>query len=258
MKIHKFVQLTVGSAVLAAAASLLLADAAEAGSLMKPSFAAEPMATQMKLKADKTLKRSRLVDVDAAMIAESILPKGLEKAADRAEQSARLAGRVTFELFPDVTVTLSAKHVEDAFSGGVVWRGDINANDYGILVVNNGNITGSIEAGGRSFIIEPTGFWKSPATGAIYPSGWNVKVPKFDLDLTVSPVMNEQELDTRGTTMIVYWEGACEVKGKAGGADVLGRAYVELVGYDRSHDSPNLAYFLMGNQFEFPPKSIFG
>ena len=116
----------------------------------------------------------------------------------------------------------------------------------------------STPLGKSDFIIEPTGFWKSPQTGAIYPSGWNVKVPKFDLDLTVSPVMNEQELDTRGTTMIVYWEGACEVKGKAGGADVLGRAYVELVGYDRSHDSPNLAYFLMGNQFEFPPKSIFG
>jgi len=70
--------------------------------------------------------------------------------------------------------------------------------------------------------------------------------------------MENQELDTRGTTMIVYWEGACEVRGKSDGADVLGRAYVELVGYDRSHDSPNLAYFLMGNQFEFPSKSIFG
>ncbi len=33
------------------------------------------------------------------------------------------------------------------------------------------------------------------------------------------------------------------------GEDVRGRAYIELVGYDRSHDSPNLAYFLMGNQF---------
>jgi hypothetical protein len=58
--------------------------------------------------------------------------------------------------------------------------------------------------------------------------------------------------------MIIYWEGACEVEGKAGEADVKGRAYVELVGYDRSHDQPNLAYFLMGNQFEFPPKSFFG
>ncbi len=116
----------------------------------------------------------------------------------------------------------------------------------------------STALGKSDFTIEPTGFWKSPHTGATYPSGWKLNVPKFDLELTVTPVMDDQELDTRGTTMIVYWEGACKVKGKSGGADVLGHAYVELVGYDRSHDSPNLAYFLMGNQFEFPSKSFFG
>jgi hypothetical protein len=47
--------------------------------------------------------------------------------------------------------------------------------------------------------------------------------------------------------MIVYWEGACRVKGTDKSTN--GKAYVELVGYDRSHDAPNLAYFLMGNQF---------
>jgi predicted secreted hydrolase len=133
--------------------------------------------------------------------------------------------------------------------------GGVSDFSSGTYVDKNGD---SIALGRSDFTIEPTGFWKSPHTEATYPSGWNVKVPKFDLDLTVTPVMENQELDTRGTTMIVYWEGACEVRGKATGADVLGRAYVELVGYDRSHDSPNLAYFLMGNQFEFPPKSIFG
>lgn len=109
----------------------------------------------------------------------------------------------------------------------------------------------------EDFTIEPTGFWKSPNTGATYPSGWKVKCPRFGLDLVVKPVIEDQELDTRGTTMIVYWEGACEVSGKAGEFEVVGRAYVELVGYDRSHDQPNLAYFLMGNQFEFPAKSFF-
>ena len=107
------------------------------------------------------------------------------------------------------------------------------------------------------FTIEPTGFWKSPLTNAVYPSGWNLRVPKFDLDLCVTPVLQDQELDTRGTTMIVYWEGACEVGGKSKNEETKGRAYVELVGYDRSHDQPNLAYFLMGNNFEFPPKSFF-
>jgi predicted secreted hydrolase len=133
--------------------------------------------------------------------------------------------------------------------------GGVSDFSSGTFVHKDGEFT---PLGKTDFTIEPTGFWKSPHTEATYPSGWNVKVPKYNLDLIVKPVMENQELDTRGTTMIVYWEGACEVRGKADGADVLGRAYVELVGYDRSHDSPNLAYFLMGNQFEFPAKSFFG
>ncbi len=133
--------------------------------------------------------------------------------------------------------------------------GGVSNFSSGNFVDKNGDFT---PLSHKDFEIEPTGFWKSPNTKATYPSGWKVKVPKFDLDLTITPVMNDQELDTRGTTMIIYWEGACEVTGKANGEDVRGRAYIELVGYDRSHDSPNLAYFLMGNQFEFPSRTIFG
>jgi hypothetical protein len=55
----------------------------------------------------------------------------------------------------------------------------------------------------EDFSIETTGFWKSPQTQATYPSGWKVKLPKYDLDLTVEPVMPDQEIDSRGTTMIV-------------------------------------------------------
>lgn len=100
------------------------------------------------------------------------------------------------------------------------------------------------------FTIEPIGYWKSPHSGATYPSGWKLSVPKIALDLTVTPVMEDQELDSRGSTMIIYWEGACVVEGKAGDAPISGRAYVELVGYDRSHESPNLATFLAGSRFE--------
>jgi predicted secreted hydrolase len=125
----------------------------------------------------------------------------------------------------------------------------------GTFVAKDGEFT---PLGHEDFTIEPTGFWRSESTEAVYPSGWKLKVPKFDLDLTVTPAMQNQELDTRGTTMIVYWEGACEVIGKSGENDIKGRAYVELVGYDRSHDNPNLAYFLMGNHFDFPSKSFFG
>lgn len=129
--------------------------------------------------------------------------------------------------------------------------GGVSDFSSGTFVDKDGNST---HLTNRDFTIEPTGFWKSPRTEATYPSGWKLKVPKFGLDLTVVPVIKDQELDTRGTTMIVYWEGACRVESE----NVGGRAYVELVGYDRSHDSPNLAHFLMGNSFEFPSKSFFG
>jgi predicted secreted hydrolase len=133
--------------------------------------------------------------------------------------------------------------------------GGVSSFSSGSFIDKDGNAT---HLTNQDFTIEPTGFWKSPRTKAVYPSGWKLKVPKFDLDLTVTPIIEDQELDTRGTTMIVYWEGACEVSGSVQGEQTTGKTYVELVGYDRSHDSPNLAYFLMGNSFEFPPKSIFG
>lgn len=129
--------------------------------------------------------------------------------------------------------------------------GGVSDFSSGNFVDEHGNATYLAR---EDFIIEPFGYWKSPRTNAVYPSGWRLKVPKVDLDLTITPVLENQELDTRGTTMIIYWEGACAVQGNHSD----GRAYVELVGYDRSHDAPNLAYFLMGNDFEFPPKSFFG
>jgi predicted secreted hydrolase len=122
--------------------------------------------------------------------------------------------------------------------------GEVAPFSSGTLVDKNGNFTHLTH---EDFKIEPTDYWESPNTKATYPSSWKLTVPKFDLNLTVTPVIQNQELDTRGTTMIVYWEGACRVKGTDKSTN--GKAYVELVGYDRSHDAPNLAYFLMGNQF---------
>lgn len=96
------------------------------------------------------------------------------------------------------------------------------------------------------FEIRPIAYWTSPHSGAIYPAGWQIKIPKLGIDIRVEPLLNDQELDTRGTTVIVYWEGACSVKGKRDNSELSGRAYVELVGYDRSHESVGLTEFLFG------------
>ena len=110
----------------------------------------------------------------------------------------------------------------------------------------------------EDFELEPTARWRSPHTGATYPSGWRLRVPRVGVDVTVTPVLKDQELDTRGTTMIVYWEGACAVEGTRGDNVVRGRAYVELVGYDRSHESPSLTAFLFGGALDRRWRSVFG
>jgi predicted secreted hydrolase len=110
----------------------------------------------------------------------------------------------------------------------------------------------------EDFALETMGHWQSPRTKATYPSGWRLRVPRFDIDVTVQPVMKNQELDTRGTTMIVYWEGACAVRGRHGNEPTTGRAYVELVGYDRSHEQPSLTAFLFGGALDQRWRSIFG
>ncbi|HKP72973.1 MAG TPA: lipocalin family protein [Pyrinomonadaceae bacterium] len=108
------------------------------------------------------------------------------------------------------------------------------------------------------FVLEPTAHWKSPHTGATYPGGWRLRVARFGVDVEINPVLPDQELDTRGTTMIVYWEGACAVSGRHGDAETDGRAYVELVGYDRSHEQPSITTFLFGGALDRRWRSIFG
>lgn len=100
------------------------------------------------------------------------------------------------------------------------------------------------------FEIETLSTWTSPRTGAVYPANCKVRVPKLDIDINITPSIADQELDTRGTTMVVYWEGCCDVAGTKAGVSITGRAYVELVGYDRSHENADLATFLFGTQIE--------
>jgi predicted secreted hydrolase len=80
--------------------------------------------------------------------------------------------------------------------------------------------------------------WKSAKSGASYPMGWTVEVPAFNVTLELSPVLEDQELVTRGSTGITYWEGAVDVEGSFGGTPVQGDGYVEMTGYDRAFRAP--------------------
>ena len=67
--------------------------------------------------------------------------------------------------------------------------------------------------------------------------GWRVSVPAFGLSVTVSPAMRNQELITRASTNVTYWEGAVDVTGSSGNVVVSGVGYVEMTGYERAFRS---------------------
>ena len=71
-----------------------------------------------------------------------------------------------------------------------------------------------------------TNYWQSPL-GGTYPSGWTMKIPKYDIQLNIEPIMKDQELDVS----IRYWEGAVEIDGNYQGTTISGKGYVELTGY---------------------------
>ena len=83
-----------------------------------------------------------------------------------------------------------------------------------------------------AFTVEVTDRWTSPATGADYPAGWTIDIPsEGDLVIELRPTVAAQELDTRATTGVVYWEGSQVVEGTRAGTPISGEAYVELTGY---------------------------
>lgn len=74
---------------------------------------------------------------------------------------------------------------------------------------------------------EATSRWVSPRTRADYPIGWRIQTPAGTF--SVHPLLEDQELDSRGSTGAVYWEGLSELRDSQGRA--VGRGYLELTGY---------------------------
>ncbi|HEY6570130.1 MAG TPA: lipocalin family protein [Candidatus Limnocylindrales bacterium] len=99
---------------------------------------------------------------------------------------------------------------------------------YGTLVDADGSTT---DLGADDFSVEVTDEWTSPATGATYPAAWRVRVPSQALEIDLRPTVAQQELDTRATTGVVYWEGSQVVTATRDGRRLGGQAYVELTGY---------------------------
>ncbi|MBK1687031.1 lipocalin-like domain-containing protein [Rubrivivax gelatinosus] len=78
-------------------------------------------------------------------------------------------------------------------------------------------------------VFTPGRRWASPATRAEYPVEWQVDTPAGRW--RVRALLDGQELDSRGGTGAVYWEGLSELLDGAGRR--VGLGYLEMTGYSR-------------------------
>jgi predicted secreted hydrolase len=99
---------------------------------------------------------------------------------------------------------------------------------YGTLVEPSGKTR---HLGREDLSVTVNGTWTSAATGATYPADWTIRLPGEDLEINLVPTVPQQELDTRLTTGVIYWEGSQVVRATHGGDPLGGEAYVELTGY---------------------------
>ena len=109
---------------------------------------------------------------------------------------------------------LTAFRVRDA-RGRALWTGgSLRSADGRLWTAPNGAVAFE---NGRT--------WRSPRTGAVYPVAPTVRLrtPAGERRWALTPLFDDQELDSRPSGGPVYWEGAVRVPG--------GRGYLELTGY---------------------------
>ena len=73
----------------------------------------------------------------------------------------------------------------------------------------------------------PLRWWTSPLGQTRYPVQWRVNTPAGPFE--VRALLDHQELDSRGSTGAIYWEGLCALH--AGTGDAVGAGYLEMTGY---------------------------
>jgi len=106
--------------------------------------------------------------------------------------------------------------------------GSIDPYSSGTLVYANGTTR---RLGLSEFQVQAMEKWKSPKSGGDYPMRWKVAIPGEAIELEIVPFFPDQELDTRRSTKVIYWEGSAQVRGTFQNKPVQGLGYVEMTGY---------------------------
>jgi predicted secreted hydrolase len=110
----------------------------------------------------------------------------------------------------------------DPFSSGTIVRADGSTEHLTV----------------EDFEVKVLSHWKSKQSGGRYPMGWHITLPRHEISLSVTPSLQQQELNTKESTRISYWEGSCKVAGTYEGRAVRGMGYTELTGYVQPLGSP--------------------
>ncbi|TAL08800.1 MAG: carotenoid 1,2-hydratase [Nitrospirae bacterium] len=82
-----------------------------------------------------------------------------------------------------------------------------------------------------AIVVDVLDRWQSPQSGGRYPGRWRIRVPSVRLAVEVAPTIAGQELITRRSTQVTYWEGSVTLTGEREGRAVSGLGYAELTGY---------------------------
>jgi predicted secreted hydrolase len=103
--------------------------------------------------------------------------------------------------------------------GGALWAGGAFRSASGART----------SFGPRDIDLAPLREWQSARTGVRYPVAWRLRAA--GLELTLEPLMDDQESDSRASVGAIYWEGAVRA---VADRKVVGRGYLELTGYHRA------------------------
>jgi predicted secreted hydrolase len=101
--------------------------------------------------------------------------------------------------------------------GEALWAGGSYRSAGGALLV----------FGEQEVRFVPRRTWRSTRTPATYPVDWTVSTPAGTFE--VRALLDDQELDSSGSTGAVYWEGLSALSDPSGQARGLG--YLEMTGY---------------------------
>ena len=106
------------------------------------------------------------------------------------------------------------------------FRGKTNHVKAASVLLRNGRLLTL-----RDVTIESVGSWRSPHSGAVYPSGWKVRIPALQVLMRVEPTVRDQEMVIPSQLPASYWEGSTRLQGRFMGKSVSGLGYTELTGY---------------------------